>query len=89
MSEQKKRSIIKVLTSKLGEIGISSFILQILFGLSALTLGLPAFLEFIQMIWNYLHERLWSKIRWGKECEGCHFYKFHEQEKENGKPHEA
>lgn len=71
MKESKKRSIVKTLTSKLVEIGISAGALQIIFKQPVVSVGLPTLLEGLQMIGYYFHERIWNKVSWGNGCANC------------------
>ena len=49
MSEERKRSIVKMITTKAGEITISAIVLQLVFRQSLISLGLPILLEGLQM----------------------------------------
>ena len=88
MSEERKRSIVKMITTKAGEITISALVLQLIFRQSLISLGLPILLEGLQMGWYYLHERIWSRIPWARECNGCHYYNYHEGRRHRGLTHE-
>lgn len=88
MGEERKRSIAKMITTKIGEITISAAILQLIFGQPLVSLGLPFLLEVVQMGWYYLHERIWSKIAWAThQCESCHYRDYHEERRHRGFTH--
>jgi len=86
--EARRRSIIKVITMKISEITISGIAIQLIFGQPFVSLGLPLILEGLQMGAYYVHERIWAKIAYGKECEECHYKEFHEKERSKGKFHD-
>lgn len=84
----RKRSLIKTITSKLGEITVSGIILQVLFGEPFISIGLPILLEIAQMVWYFFHERIWERIEWGSACKECHYKEFHERRRKAGKSHD-
>ena len=89
--ETKKRSIVKAITMKIIEIVSSIVVLQFLFGIPFISLGLPFVLEGIQLVEFIIHEQAWSNIHWGlkiEDCEKCHFKAFHEKTESEGKLHD-
>jgi len=87
-SEERKRSITKMITCKVGEILISAIICQVIFQQTIITLGLPILLEIVQMSWYYLHERVWLRIQWAKGCESCHYFEYHKKRQDKGLDHD-
>lgn len=86
--EEKKRSLVKTITSKIMEISISAIVLQLIFGIPVISISLPFLLEGLQMIGYYIHERIWTRIKWGYPCEECHYKEFHERRRKEGKSHD-
>jgi len=86
--EKRRRSVLKVITMKITEITISGVVLQIIFNQPIVSMGLPFVLEGLQTGAYYLHERIWAKIAYGKECEECHYKDFHDKERKEGRKHD-
>jgi uncharacterized membrane protein len=82
------RSVTKLITFKITEVIISGLLIWTATGNYAYTIGLPLVIEGIQAIAIFFVERGWTRIDWGKECNNCHFYCFHEKRKTEGKSHD-
>ena len=82
------RSLIKLITFKITEVSLSTFIIWTATNNYTYTLGLPLLIEGIQAVAIFFVERGWTRIEWGKECKNCHFMLFHEKRKKEGKVHD-
>jgi uncharacterized membrane protein len=87
-TETKLRSLIKLLTFKITEVILSTLIIWIATHNFAYTLGLPILIEGVQALSIFFVERVWTRIDWGKSCNNCHYYQFHEKRKKEGKVHD-
>ena len=88
IKERKLRSVLKAITEKILEISVSALILQVVFRQPYVALGLSTMIEGLQLSTYYLHERIWDRISYGKECIGCHYQEFHEKVRQEGLPHD-
>jgi hypothetical protein len=84
MTETRLRSAIKLITFKITEVVLSTFIIWTVTGNYFYTVGLPLTIEGIQAVAIFFVER--GHIEWGKECKNCHYFCFHE--KTEGKVHD-
>lgn len=63
----KKRSLVKSITWRVIAILVSFVVAFVMTGSASFAASLSILANLINFILYYLHERVWIKIRWGKE----------------------
>ncbi|MEN9443467.1 MAG: hypothetical protein RIS47_357 [Bacteroidota bacterium] len=69
MQEHRKRSIVKTLTYRITSSFITMIITYVITGALTFALSIGLADVFIKVIWYYLHERIWDKVKYGKELD--------------------
>lgn len=103
MLDTKKRTIVKTISDKVMEIGLSALIMKVCGLPNALVVGLPLLIEISQITCYLINERIWNKIEWQTShemhlCEKCkipncpcpvHAEVLKKEVKEDGTPEET
>ncbi|HRZ86031.1 MAG TPA: DUF2061 domain-containing protein [Candidatus Paceibacterota bacterium] len=66
MSSTKKRSLIKGITWEIFSFIVTLIALFLVYGNIILSIKFAFGLSLIKIIFFFIHERLWKKVKWGK-----------------------
>ena len=75
VNETRTRSLFKTLTARIIEIIVDTFLIGSVYFLIGIPHayeiagGISIVIEFLCALTNYLNDRLWNKIQWGREVE--------------------